>query len=41
MLEDLGLFLNEHTDPFVNWLWDVLEKLKQVTMGKSLITSYF
>ena len=35
MKEDLGLFLNENTEIFVNWLAQVLDKLKKVTLGKS------
>ena len=34
MKEDLGLFLNEHTNVFVDWLVQVLEKLKKVTLGE-------
>ena len=34
MEEDLGLFLNERATDFTNWLHDVLEKLKKVTLEK-------
>ena len=34
MEADLRLFLNEHTDPFVDWLAKVLDKLKKVKMGE-------
>ena len=34
MKQDLGLFLNEHTEVFVDWLSKVLDRLKKVTMGK-------
>ena len=33
MKEDLGLFLNDTTEVFVDWLAKVLEKLKKVTLG--------
>ena len=32
MEEDLGLFLNNNTKAFTNWLHAVLEKLKKVTL---------
>ena len=32
MEEDLGLFLNNNTTAFTNWLHAVLEKLKKVTL---------
>ena len=34
MADDLRLFLNENTDGFVEWLVQVLAKLKKVTAGK-------
>ena len=34
MEEDLGFFLNERATDFTNWLHDVLEKLKRVTLEK-------
>ena len=34
MAEDLRLFLNENTDGFVEWLVQVLAKLKKVTAGE-------
>jgi len=33
MKKDLGLFLNDHTDDFVDWLQKVLAKLERVTLG--------
>lgn len=32
MMDDLSLFLGKHTESFVNWLHQVLEKLQQVTL---------
>ena len=34
MADDLRLFLNENTDGFVEWLVQVLAKLKKVTAGE-------
>ena len=39
MADDLRLFLNENTDGFVEWLVQVLAKLKKVTAGESLSES--
>lgn len=32
MIGDLSLFLGKNTDTFVNWLYQVLEKLQEVTL---------
>ncbi len=34
MRKDLGLFLNERTNEFVDWLEGVLDKLEKVTLGE-------
>lgn len=35
MVEDLKLFLGKNTEPFVQWLHQVLDKLQEVTLPSS------
>ncbi len=40
MRKDLGLFLNERTNEFVDWLVGVLNRLEKVTLGMFDITQH-
>lgn len=37
MISDLNLFLGEHTDVFVIWLHEVLQKLQEVTLPSNVV----
>lgn len=41
MTEDLSLFLGKHTENFVSWLHNVLERLQEVSLPATVREYYF